>query len=72
MVPSAARVACIAGGACTSLDQNSNKLVDIKIRTVRTLILTNSNTASNCFRNNVIPWVGCKDMYWYQIHVPYV
>ena len=36
MVPSAARVACIAGAACTSLDQNSNKLVDVNVRTVRT------------------------------------
>ena len=31
MVPSAARIACIAGESCTNLDQNSNKFVDINI-----------------------------------------
>ena len=69
MVPSAARVACIAGEACTSLDQNR----DFNLRTVRTLVLTNLNiTDSNNVGSCVVPWAGCKDMYWYQIDVPYV
>ena len=37
----------------------------VRERTVRTLILTNSNTScdSNCFRNSVVRWVGCKDIF---------
>ena len=46
MVPSAATVACIAGGghARVSTRTTTNQLVGINIKTVRTLILTNSNT----------------------------